>query len=427
MRTSAAARSEVLSKLAVIVIALVILPTLMAYSAPQPVSKSTTYIFRDVIVVENRGGRVVSLSDIQLNYVNVPSGFYGQKVKLIKVYVNGSEVKYYWGRDIDGNPVAFFERDLELRPGTTVNVTVIMEIEVPVNKSIPEVNYDGGFVTEIPEEYMNYTVATSLWNYSDPIFSKYVLEVKERGDVMEIITCVLKWIESTFCYETHMPPLKPSEVVKRGAGDCDELANVMITVLRSAGIPAFLEVGAVYLPSPRPIREIFAEGHVVLYLCNVSWHAWVVAYTPRWGWVPIDLTYFRGSHIESSGSGIRIRSTNILDHINGAAVRSSHVIAFTRVTVTDYIEEYLKQRRFLIENSIYITEYQRLTIKKVTREPLPQYYYVLAISTLAVLATFLSLNLWKRSRPLKKNLTKSSVNSIVNCSVDHIEEECTPI
>ncbi len=427
MCTSVTARSKVLSKLVIIAIALVILSTLTAYSVPQSVNRSITYIFRDVIIVENKGESVVSLSDIQLNYVNVPSGFYGQDVKLIRVYINGSEVKYYWSRDTDGNPVVIFEHDLDLNPGTIVNVTVIMEIEVPVNKSIPEVNYYGGLVTEIPEEYRNYTVATSLWNYSDPVFRKYIPEIKERGDVMEIITYVLKWIENTFCYETHMPPLKPSEVVKRGAGDCDELANVMITVLRGAGIPAFLEVGAVYLPSPKPIREIFAEGHVVLYLYNVSWHAWVVAYTPRWGWIPIDLTYFRGSRVESSGSGIRIRSTNILDHINGAAVRSSHVIAFTRVTVTDYIEEYLKQRRFLIENSIYITEYQKLAVKKIVREPLPLHYYVLAISALAVLATFLSLNLWKKPRLLKKDLTKGSINSIMNCSVDHIEEQCTLI
>jgi transglutaminase-like putative cysteine protease len=63
----------------------------------------------------------------------------------------------------------------------------------------------------------------------------------------------------------------------------------MISMLRSLGIPAFLQIGVVFSESISSEKASWA-GHLTFVQEGVGWHGWAMVYVPPWGWIPVDLT-----------------------------------------------------------------------------------------------------------------------------------------
>jgi transglutaminase-like putative cysteine protease len=90
---------------------------------------------------------------------------------------------------------------------------------------------------------------------------------------------VMHHINATFSYDTDATTVRTTvdEAIARRAGVCQDFAHIMISVLRSAGIPARYVSGYIFRGESRVLG---AEAS----------HAWCEAYLPPHGWVGFDPT-----------------------------------------------------------------------------------------------------------------------------------------
>ncbi|MBN2082486.1 transglutaminase domain-containing protein [bacterium] len=158
----------------------------------------------------------------------------------------------YW----EGMDIGEYDKDSELyKEYTKVEypITTNKVIRNAVNDLIPK---------EHPEDYIttalgcyNYVVCNFEYDFSQPYWVMY-----NGGQAMH---------DSTRCWENR-------------TGVCDEFANVMCSMLRTAGIPARPVAGIVHL-----IDEYDEKTNILV----AGGHAWAEFYLPDIGWVPLDPTW----------------------------------------------------------------------------------------------------------------------------------------
>ncbi|TVR40586.1 MAG: transglutaminase family protein, partial [Planctomycetota bacterium] len=104
-----------------------------------------------------------------------------------------------------------------------------------------------------------------------------------RRSVFQALRDLTQAIHQNFAYapgSTHInTPL--STVFTQRSGVCQDFAHLMLSALRSAGIPARYVSGYLEtLPPPGQERLVGADAS----------HAWVAAYLPAYGWIDYDPT-----------------------------------------------------------------------------------------------------------------------------------------
>ncbi len=256
--------------------------------------------------------------------------------------------------DENGNPIAFLQLpQSELKPGENLSYSVTYHA-LSRPRSLPNITEDKSETLEkIPTELKtNYTGTGGPWLVNDQELQALAHNITEsETKVLTIIKKLLTWIRDNIKYKTHgLLPYYPDETYTKREGDCDDQANLFITLCRICGIPSFLQVGCIYLPTAPPDPQTFWEGHVTLVYERIGWHGWAVVYVPPWGWLPVDLTYVIG------GLG------DPLNAIRKAAVVSlQEVIQYMNTTKTDYVASYNETKNFLQANNFYIHELNEIT------------------------------------------------------------------
>jgi len=293
------------------------------------------YRVKQVYVIKYYGKEPLNISDLELNIFSIPIN-YTQKVSY-KVYMNGSEVKVI--EKTINDTLCVEAPSIVFREKSNINYTLIFTIDV-VNA---EHRYpDQGILGKYLGKNINLTEPTSLWNYTHPTIRKVIDEEKFRS-----LNEIVMWIyrlkrEGLLKYKTHIPPLYPWEVLEKGEGDCDEQANLLITVARGAKIPAFLQYGIVYIENYT--RTVSVNDIYRYELVNTGWHGWVVAYDENLkSWVPIDLTF----HVRSSR----------LPEYYGGVVTLNRTIIWGNIVSGDYIKEFNDFIKKLKKHNITIEEY----------------------------------------------------------------------
>ncbi len=112
--------------------------------------------------------------------------------------------------------------------------------------------------------------------------------VRPRDELGPALLAVMRWVKRHFTYKagtTHLGTTVDEALALR-AGVCQDFANVMIAILRSAEIPARYVVG--YIETERQ-RRAAARGEQRLVGAAES-HAWVEAGLPNGDWFPLDPT-----------------------------------------------------------------------------------------------------------------------------------------
>lgn len=184
-------------------------------------------------------------------------------------------------------------------------------------------------------------------------FQSLVLVEGEKQDETKVLTIIkrfITWIRDEIEYKVHgLLPYYPDETYAKREGDCDDQANLFITLCRIYGIPSFLQIGCIYLPKVR-INETFWEGHVTLVYEQIGWHGWAVVYAPPWGWLPVDFTYVIGG-LDDPLNAMK----------QAAVVAFQEVIQYANITKTDYVASYNETKDFLRENYFYVYERNEMT------------------------------------------------------------------
>ena len=243
--------------------------------------------------------------------------------------------------DEDGNSWAVMDIPLTLGPGEEVSFTVTYGIESS-DKPRPKISLSGadGF-DGIPRELVNaYTESTETFMSDDPRVSQLAQEMAD-GDstVLCAVVNMIDWLGANTEYCNFEVPRYPNDTAADGRGDCDDQAILLISMCRSLGIPAYLQVGIVIHPSIVD-SDTSWEGHLTDSRDGVGWHAWAMIYVPPWGWLPVDLTL-----VQEDGG---------LDVIAGAPEYESHIITCFDVNRQAYIGESMSTRTRIIGSNLYV-------------------------------------------------------------------------
>jgi len=308
----------------VTLVLLVAILIVLAYFASNEIKKATyavrVYVLRSKIVLINSGTHVVSIDELGLNEIPLFLNMSHQRSMLLNLTVNGKRTEYYIARDADGNPEALIKATVLVSPGS--NVTISYEIEI-------QEYYPKGYPSKGPNP-SKYLDDTEPWqvNNSELIGLAEELNSSAKNDYDYVLNAIL-WMKSHIFYRGRIPPRYPIEVFRDHAGDCDEQALLLGTLCRIVGIPAFLQVGALYIPG-EVMRTAACGGRWISETYNIGWHAWCMVYIKSKGWIPVDLTAYSRSMPLPYAT------------IDGAPILSQGALVVGNISTVDYIKEIKK-------------------------------------------------------------------------------------
>ncbi|MEM3523121.1 MAG: transglutaminase-like domain-containing protein [Thermoproteota archaeon] len=255
--------------------------------------------------------------------------------------------------DEDGNLLAELDFPETIEPGGNITVKIIIMVNITF-RSLPEISIDSsGNFSDIPASLANYTAPSGAWKYDDEGL-KYIADLATQikgndTNILRVVSKMVEYIGQKVIYpegEKLRPPQYPDQTLpstgETGRGDCDDQSTLLITMLRSVGIPAYLQTGGVVSPLYSVNGETWG-GHLTLVSKGIGWHGWVEAYIPPWGWLPVDITY-----------GYYYRRQDPLSSIKYSASARELMLESERYSSIDFVAEYLKTSERIMSNSIFI-------------------------------------------------------------------------
>ena len=301
-------------------------------------------VLEEQSLVSNRSNKTFNISEMPMVlYFEYPQDIGGQKLLKIEVYWNATPANYSVVQSRDGDkslrvrPLSLF-----IRPGDTLNITVrYMLMLNSTERRIwqPRFNASRGLGE------------TSLWNYSNPLVHQaYGLMDRHASSDLDYLQEVLYWLDSKIAYSSRVPARYPWEVLEERAGDCDDRSNLLVSLLRARGVPAYTEFGFIVIPG-YVSEGSAADGHFTYRILNGGPHGWVRTYINS-KWIVVDTTFYRNA----TGSA--------MDHVTYSAynMEGLPVVVTGWVLNTDYIGRDTRTLQEIISTEIYINETMRASI-----------------------------------------------------------------
>src|SRR3989344_4085432 len=161
------------------------------------------------------------------------------------------------------------------------NKPPVYQFSYGVNSKIDLINTIAKIEEKIkmPNIDNEYTKASGLIDMNDDIKNKAKELASGEDDLYFIAFKIADWVENNIQYNLSTltaDVVQPSSwVLIHKEGVCDELTNLLVSMMRSLGVPAKLISGMAYTNT----RDEWGP------------HAWAEVYFPDKGWVPFDITY----------------------------------------------------------------------------------------------------------------------------------------
>lgn len=266
-----------------------------------------------------------------------------QTVHLINSSIPFESVK----TDEDGNTIALLNMS-PLTYGHSIEYTVYYQI-VSSMRNLPNIDESTAqSLSAIPNNLTDpYLGNSGTWMTNDTeLRNQAHLLAGNETKVLVIVENFVRWMWDKITYKTHEVPLYPTATLSLKEGDCDDQAILLVSLSRIMGIPAYLQLGCIYMPLTINESSTGWNGHITNTQNRIGWHGWAMVYVPPWGWLPFDLTY------SSRGSP--------LDAIKAAAVTSQDTIQYMNIVQTDYVSNAEEYRSFLENKNFYITAYDEI-------------------------------------------------------------------
>lgn len=265
--------------------------------------------------------------------------------------------------DSDGNPVAVLQfPQAELSSGENLSFVVWYEITIKP-RAIPNIaENESDELDEIESTLVSdYTGQEGPWQTGNLTLRQLALSLKgNETKVLSIVGNFIEWIVNNVVYPktSHEVPYYPSETYSKLEGDCDDQAMLLITLSRIVGIPAYLQVGCIYL-SDRPLEEdSYWDNRVTFVQKHIGWHGWAMIYVPPWGWLPVDLTYVSQSPEDDP-----------LNAIKHGAITEPTAVQFENVKHDDYVASSHESRSFLTLNGFQVFAEDEMILSSGQIEP----------------------------------------------------------
>jgi hypothetical protein len=254
-------------------------------------------------------------------------------------------------RDPDGNPIAFMEfPESGIKPNGNLTYQIYYRV-VLKPRSLPQIFENiSGSLKDIPTD-LKATFCSPLgpWQSNDSLIYNLAFNIsKNKTNVLSILSVFIRWITQNITYGSLDVPRYPNETFLEREGDCDDQANLLIGLCRAVGIPAYLQIGCIYLPSENSTSQYWNDSWTSTET-RIGWHAWAVVYVPPWGWLPVDLTFSGGN------------SSDPLSHITSSAIITYPTVQYANITVSDYILDSCCQKTLVISEEHGILTHDIMT------------------------------------------------------------------
>ncbi len=297
---------------------------------------SVEYRFRINYRIENRGIESITVTESYISVIEFPDDEY----QTVAITESSHEIV---GQvlDDDNNVFQIIDTDMEILAGS--NISFFTEYTAQSkSKTRPDLSADdSGLILDIPEAYIEeYCVETETFNWTGNIGELAVELAGNKTSVYGVTTSLVDWINENIRYENFERPLYPIETHSKREGDCDDQAILLISMLRSLGVPAYLQVGVVFHDSIEGEKTVW-DGHLNSTQKGIGWHGWAMVYTPPWGWIPVDLTM--------------VDSQNPEDAMFLAPQYYSNILKAYDVSEQAYIGEGIEEMTTIISGDIYVT------------------------------------------------------------------------
>jgi len=255
--------------------------------------------------------------------------------------------------DIDGNPIVILDAPPIPPRG---NLTIGVEIKIFKRaREAPDINFSmSGKLYDIPFELRQEFCGTcGTWQVDNETLRNLSFQIwrsiENTTNVLKIVCALADWIGNniTYPYMNHETALYPTETFDLREGDCDDQANLLITMCRTLGIPSFLQVGCLQ-DLTLPENETHWNGHLITHFRLIGFHAWAMVYIPPWGWLPFDMTW-------------GWTPSDPLGGIKSAAVYGLYAALMMNITKSDWVGDGRAVKEIVMNSPIYIYDEEELT------------------------------------------------------------------
>jgi transglutaminase-like putative cysteine protease len=313
-----------------LLILLIILVQLVPVQAAPQYKYTLTYVF------ENRGATSTTLLK---DDISVPLFVNGASQTVTITSATPPLGPAY--SDEDGNSLADPTMGLSIPANGNLTYTVVYGIS-PSGLPKPQIDSTkAGTASDIPAALiLNYTVTTeSFWSNNTVVATLARSITSGQTTVLGKLVRLVAWMHANITYATHELPLYPNQTLTQREGDCDDQSILLVSMLRSLGIPSYLEIGVV-LDSGINSNDTIWNGHLNISEKGLGWHGWAMVYTPPWGWIPVDLTY------TSESDPLKI--------VQNAPEYTPVVVSAMKVSNQSYTTLSVETRQRIITSTLYI-------------------------------------------------------------------------
>lgn len=364
--------------------------------------EETEYYVKSTVTYSNKGNKVWNFTEREEDRaIGLFMNNSWQTVYLVNSTLSIGTIE----NDTDGNQIAVLQfPEVLLNQGHNISYAVTYRV-VSKPRTLDNINETASkSLNEIPPEFLQekYLGAEGPWFVNDTELRNLTYNITgNESNALTIIKNFVTWIKENIDYEVHETPQYPNETLTSQKGDCDDQAILLTTLSRIIGIPAFIQIGAIYIPHLPLTNTSYWEDHVIVVQKRIGWHGWAMVYIPPWGWLPVDLTYV-----------FRPIAEDPLNAIRNAAVTSQITIQYMNISQTDYVGSSREAREFLITNSFHVyMEDEMIEIihqKNPFVENVEKLFPVFLVAAAALLlaSSYIIARRWKREEEIRTPLTK---------------------
>ncbi|MFB6088869.1 MAG: transglutaminase family protein [Candidatus Aenigmatarchaeota archaeon] len=198
----------------------------------------------------------LKIDELNYSYYGIPDNYYGLK----------TSSDYTVGKDRYGNKklILNFDDIMEREINVEMDFESNSKFDLPKNIGYP---YDP------PKDVMKYLEEGNKTMITEEIRETSRKLIEGSKSSFEVVSKLTRWVNTNLVYdESYGNTAKSSKwVLKNKRGTCDEFSTLLISMLRSSGIPSRYVAGAVY-----------SKG-------GWGYHGWVEVYLGKW--TPVDPTW----------------------------------------------------------------------------------------------------------------------------------------
>ncbi|MCC7574548.1 transglutaminase-like domain-containing protein [Candidatus Woesearchaeota archaeon] len=178
--------------------------------------------------------------------------------------------------------VSFEDGVAKFRLNKADDIVLVSQFRVQTSKAVVPVMSKVDFpLKNLDPVFLEYVLPSDVFDVNEDINSLAVQLSQGNDDLFKVVFLLAEWVNKNVVYDldtVSSDKLPASWVFEHRKGVCTEYSSLLISLLRSLGIPAREISGVAYTDS-----SLFPTGW--------GFHSWVEVYFPGYGWVSFDPTY----------------------------------------------------------------------------------------------------------------------------------------